>query len=216
MAKQTLSRVESAAIDKRVDRAVRELKIIVVVGQVEQRLRVGEYVLGEFFDGSEELARSVSGWKDVSVQRLLQRSAEFGMTRSAFQQAVPFALQARQLGRDLSLKLTLNQHRAMLPLRDRSAKHLLAEAAASESWSPERVRKEVFTLQRRQPGGRPPEPRVQILVGRLERVFAEGKSDLARGAEELDAKAVAQLSERVARLQEELVRVEKLLAKLRG
>lgn len=198
---------------RQLDRWVGELRALVVGGQVELMARVGEYLIEQVYGSVEEALSRRSG-KHASVRRLGERAEEFGMSASGLARAVPMALQVRQLGRPLALRLGVEHHRALLPVKDPGEKRLLAEAALGARWTVADLRKKVRRVKRPQPGGRRREPEVRVLVRRLDRLLAGATT--ARGAEaaaELGAVEARRLLGTVNRAQATLERIEKLLTR---
>jgi hypothetical protein len=199
----------STAVDEPlVERAVADLRRIVVGGQVNVLVTVGDYILEHFFGGDAERVTSRLRSKEASVRRLAKRAGEFGMTASGVLRCVPIALQARQLGLPLAQRLPATQHVVLLPLHDRKQKRELAEAAIAEGWTVSQLRRQVKRLHRPHAGGRPREPAIRRLVTRLEAAF----EDLPQGDAGIDALSPADrrhLLGRVNSLQAALERLER-------
>lgn len=204
-------------IDERlVDRAVGDLRRLVMNGQVDLVSRVGEYLIESFFDGSVEAARSKSGSKPASLRRLSERAAEFGMSSAGVMNAVPIALQVREIGKRLASQLLPSHHRALLPVRDRKEKRQLAEAAVAGGWSVTELRKKVGQAKKRHAGGRPKRATVSLLIARVDRLFEihQEKLKLEDGLDEMTPPEARILAGQVERLQRQLERVEHLLARV--
>lgn len=205
--------VEAAADERLVERAVRELRALVVQGQLDLVSAVGEYLIANFY-GSMEEARSRRPRKPASLAALASRAGEFGMTSSGLRTAVPLALQVRELGAGLARRLSPTHHLALLPMRDSGEKKVLARAAADAGWSVDELRRERERLQQPHPGGRPPAPRLRQAVSRAARALAPVPADdLRAGLEEIAAPEVRRLLVVVERMQAELERWEKLLVR---
>jgi hypothetical protein len=155
--------------DSLIERAVRALRAMVVGGQVRILIDAGEYLIEHFYGGAAE-ARAHNPRKAASLRRLTERAEEFGMTPSGVRRCVPVALQARALGKELSLRLPQDHHLALLPLRSPEEKRVLAESAVEAGWSARDLRRKVAELQPRHPGGRPRRPGVSLFVERLDRL----------------------------------------------
>ena len=209
-----VSAVSDDTVDERqIDRWVAELRQIVVVGQVEIAAKVGEFLIANVY-GSVDMALSHAARKPASLRRLTERAEEFGMRPTGLRFAVPMALQVRQLGVRLGHQLGVDQHRALLPVRDPADKKLLAEAAVDARWTAEELRRKVRGIQRPHLGGRPTEPAARVLIRALDRTL--GGVDFARLRGEADAIEAAEarrLLGRVNAAQGILERLEKLLTR---
>lgn len=202
-----------------VERAVRELHGLVVGGQIDLVVAVGEYLLKRFYGGSVDEARALRPRKAASLRRLAERAEEFGMTATGVRTAVPMALQVRAIGVGLARRLPMTHHLEILPLKDPAEKRLLAEAAVASAWTVRDLRRERGRLQEPHPGGRPPEPALRIAVGRAARLLVGDKvptAELRRGLDGVAAKEARQLLRQVEAMQRELERWEKLLVEAVG
>src|SRR5690242_4197331 len=99
---------ESRPDERLVDRAVAHLRGLVVGGQVQTMVEVGEYLVREFY-GSIENARSHHPRKAASLALLASRAGEFGMAPSTLAGTVPMALAARELGHGLAQNLGVSR-----------------------------------------------------------------------------------------------------------
>ena len=200
-------------VDERlIDRSIAALRQIVIGGQVELLIRVGEYLLEHFY-GSVEEARSHRPRKRASLDRLAARAEEFGMTSTGVRRSVPVALQARELGREVAHKLGPARHVVLLPVRDSDEKRALAEAAIKSGWTVEKLRAQVARVSPPHPGGRPPTPRVRLMIERVARVL-DGDALAGRLADHLDAISPVEarsLLAQVNRARAVLERLEKAL-----
>lgn len=201
--------------DRLVDRAVEDLRRIMLGGQVGLMAEVGHYLLKNFI-GGEEQARSKNPDKPASLNRLAERAAEFGMTPSGLTKSVAVAMQVRQLGKRIAERLGPTHHIALLPVRDPDEKRLLALAAANERWTVDVLRREVRRIQDTHPGGRPRLPRLRLLVDRATRLLL-GDEPIGVRTEDLEAitpEDAQRLIRRVNALQAALERVEKQLLRV--
>ncbi len=201
-------------VDERVvERWVNDLRRLVVAGQVELYARVGEYLIEHIY-GSVEEARSRRAGKAATIARLGQRATEFGMTAAGLTRAVPFALQVRELGHELSRGLGVRHHRALLPVKNPAEKKLLAEAAVDSGWSAEELKKKVRSVQGKHGGGRPAQPALVVLVRQLDRLLAKAKPALYRAQlPQIEASSARRLLGRVNAAQALLEKLEKLLTR---
>ena len=204
------------AVDQRlVERAVQDLKKLVVGGLVKLSAEVGEYLIEHVYL-SVANARSRAFDKAATLRALGERAAEFGMTSAGLAKAVPIALQVRELGRPLALRLGPAHHVALLPLQNRDEKKLLAESAVEERWTVVQLRDRVRRLKKPHPGGRRPRPPLAILVEATLRLYDK---ELLKTAlyEDLDAIAPAEarrLLTGVVGLQGHLERIQLVLVRL--
>lgn len=202
-------------VDERlVDQAVSHLKRVVVTGQVETIVQVGEYLIENFYGGVEQ-ARSRSPQKAASLARLAGRAEEFGMTEATLGYVVPVTLAARELGAPLAGRLGVSRLRALLPVRDAQQRRLVAESAVSSGWTVERVKARVRQVARPHAGGRPELPNLERLVGRVRRAIGEDAeaASLRVGLDRLSPARARELLAEVNRIQADVERVEKLLQK---
>lgn len=207
------------ADEELVERAVRELRALVVSGQIDLAVKVGEYILKNFYGGSVEEAQAKRPVKGASLRRLTERAEEFGMSASGVRSAVPLSLQVRGMGVRLSRQLPVTHHLELLPLKDPAEKRLLAETAVAKGWTVRDLRRERGRLQKPHAGGRPSEPTVRVAVGRAARAILDEPSsaiELRRGLESVDAKEARGLLKKVEAMQRELERWEKLLVEAVG
>ncbi|MSP63462.1 MAG: hypothetical protein EXR72_24580, partial [Myxococcales bacterium] len=176
MARKSGSRVEmQETVDERlIERAIAELREIVVGGQIGLMVHVGEYLVQHFF-GDVAAARERRANKPASLRRLAERAEEFGMHPSGLMQSVAVAVQVRQFGKRIANALGTSHHIALLPVRDPEEKLLLAEAAGAEKWTVEELRRRIRRVQQPSPGGRPPVPRVRLLITRAARLLLDGE-----------------------------------------
>jgi hypothetical protein len=200
-----------ATDDRRVNRWIEDLRVLVIGGQVEVIVRVGEYLLQNVY-GSLEEATSRSPAKSVSIQRLAARTSEFGMTPAGLRRAVAISVQARDLGPALAGQLGVRQHHALLPLKDPAEKKQLAERAVDEGWTADELRRRVRKIHKPHPGGAPRMPAVCRLVTRASRLF-EGTppGDLKVDLDRVPAAECRRMLARVSALRAVLDRVEHLL-----
>lgn len=206
---------ERCADEGLVDKAVAHLRRVVVVGQIETAVAVGQYLIEEFY-GSVEAARSLRPTKPASLARLAERAEEFGMSPATLAYAVPTALAVRELGAGLSGRLGISRVRALLPVKDVTQRKLLAEHAVSSSWPVAQLKARVREIAPAHAGGRPARPAVQRLVERTAKLFEEEAADAAalrRGADELSPKMARALLVRLNRLKTAQARVEELLVR---
>lgn len=190
-----------------VDRAVRDLRALVVSSQIETVIRVGEYLLEHFYGGAEA-ARSHTPRKAASLAALKDRTDEFAMPASLLERAVPIALQARLLPRAVATAIPVSIHRALLPVRDVAEKRQLAASAAEGRWTYEQLRTRVAKVQRKHAGGRPREPAVRVLLRRLGAQIAgtspEALREEVRGLEPAEARRLLGEVERLQAFLEKL------------
>lgn len=217
MVKQSDGRGGGDDVDEAlVDRWIGELRKLVVGGQVDLMARVGQFLVENVY-GSLEEARARRPRKTASVRRLAERAEEFGMRPSSLARAVPMYLQVQLLGQRLSSRLTVEHHRALLPLRDESEKKQLAEKSAEVGWTSDELRKQLRRVQRPHAGGRPARPAVSLLVDRVDRVLVGASaSEIKVELGELDQPEVRRLIGRVNAAQSALERIERQLQRQLG
>lgn len=201
------------ADERKIDRWVAELRRIVVGGQVELAADVGEFLIEHVY-GSVEEARSRHPRKNASLARLAERAAEFGMRPTGVRQAIPIAVQVRELGRPLGLKLTVDQHRALAVLEDAGEKKVLGQAAVDAGWTARELRQKVRLVKRPHRGGRPAQPLLRLFIARMDRQLKEADVGVFRSELSVIGESEARrLLARVNAAQALLERVEKLLTR---
>ena len=211
-----LEPIERTANKALVERAIDELRQLVVGSQMETILRVGDYLIEQFYGGYSE-ARSRKPRKAASLRQLSLRAGEFGMSGNGVRLAVAIALQARELGKSISLRLTSSQHRALLPIASLAEKRVLAEAAIEAKWSYEKLRARVVRIQKPHAGGRPGEPAARVLVRRLEPLLEGAARDaLANEPARLSPEEARSLAPIATRLVAELTRLAHALERRGG
>lgn len=149
-----------------VDKWVADLRRIVVGGQVTVIAEVGEYLIANVYRGEEEALSRRRG-KAASIPKLAARAEEFGMTASGLLRAVPIALQVRALGKTLSGKLSVRQHRALLPVKGSAEKKELAEEAVLSRLTATDLQHKVRREHKPHPGGRSKEPPARRVTRRM-------------------------------------------------
>ena len=186
MAKKELVRLDPGAVvdEQLVDRTIDWLRRVIIGKQVEMTLMVGEHLVQHYY-GSVEEAVARKPRKKASLRQLQERAEEFGSSARDVRDSVGIYLQAIEIGKGLSARLGVAQHRVLLPLRNVEEKKLLAETAAESGWTVEDLRTRVGKLQKRHRGGRRARPPVALLVARIGRSFDEQM--LARRRESIDS-----------------------------
>lgn len=199
-----------------VDRWVNDLRRVVVGGQVSVMAEVGEYLIEHVYGGEAEALTKRRG-KSASIAQLAERAEEFGMTAAGLTRAVPIALQVRALGKTLSSRLTMRQHRALLPVKEIAEKKQLAEEAVMACLTAGELSQKVRHVQKPHAGGRAKEPPARRVLGRMLALVEEVTAkDLQDG---LDAISPAEARQQLANLKvirTRLAQVERALAKARG
>jgi hypothetical protein len=202
-------------VDERlVDEAVAHLRKLVVVGQVETLVEVGEYLIEKFYGGIDN-ALSRSPIKAASLERLAERSGEFGMSAATLRYVIPLTAAAREIGLPLAGRLGVSRLRAILPVKDGTQRKLLAETAVATGLTVDKLESRVRRIARPHAGGRPRSSAIDRLVAGIERVVEStgGGAGLRDGIETLGATEARRLLGRLNRIQAELERAEKLLQK---
>src|SRR5690348_3371796 len=124
MANKVARRAPTVVDQRRIDKAVKDLRGLVVGGHVMIMYRVGEYLLREFFGGDARLAVAKGRKGDATISELVRRAREFGMKPTGVLRAIPIHLQIRQLGQSLAEQLPVTHHVALLPVRNVEIKRL--------------------------------------------------------------------------------------------
>lgn len=188
-----------------VDDAVDFINRKIILSGLELAREVGEYILDTFFDGDYKSFADPSRSKDNSFRALLDRE-DLILGHATLYRLVRISHQLRMLPIDLSERLSLTHHQALLPLPDPAAKETLARQALDEGWSTRHLTEEVKKLAPKKRGGRKPIPAVVKIV----RVFAKASAS----AEGLDADEFrldrAQAKELAADLDESIARLQRL------
>ena len=211
---RSLDKGPDKADERLVDAAIAHLRRVVVGGQVETLIQVGEYLIENFYGGADE-ARSRSPFKAASLRRLVARAAEFGMTPSTLGYVVPVTLAAREVGATLAGRLGVSRLRVLLPVKNTDQRRLIAQTAVSSGWSVEKLKTRVRKTARAHAGGRPAIPAIERLVGRAARLLdaQTTSAHLREGLDRLAPARARRLLADVNRAQENLERVERLLVR---
>jgi hypothetical protein len=218
MANKTLRRSANSGIEqRRIDKAVKDLRALVLGGHINILNGVGEYLLREFFDGDVKQALAQHRKEGASIASLVERANEFGMKPTGVLRAIPIHVQVRQIGQTLAEQLPVTHHVALLPVRDIEIKRLLARLAVDEEWTVQTLRAEIGKRQKPSAGGRPPDPPVQYLVNALHRPFESDETpldDLEAGLDRIDQTEAKRLLGKLNQVRSHLDRLEKVLVRV--
>ncbi len=193
---------------EKVDAAVRYINEKTILSGIELARNVGDYVLKTFFDDDYAKFADPSRSKSTSFRALLSRE-DLLLGSSTIYNFIRISHQFKMLPAEVVTRLTLTQHRELLPLPDPERKEAMARRALEEGWSGAALRVQVRKLMPRSRRGRKPLPS-----------FAKGIRGVAKALdlaceEEVTSDAVSKLGpERTsalrAQLGESLARMEAL------
>ncbi len=210
---------DNAEAERDVEDALRHIGRLERTATLALAVEIGDYLVREFCGGNLDLARSFSPLKDTAFRLLEERAPQIDMSAAQLRLAVAVSAQYRALPAALRDRLTVRQHRALLPVHDAQEKSKLARRAVSESLSgpalTELVRRE------QGPSKRGPKP-----LGELERSINAARralvsATLEAALEPAKVRALApELRARLARetrtLRERIERISDALAGIRG
>ncbi len=184
-------------------------------GGVETALRLGRFLLARYFGGDPE--RFEAEHRRAPAYRRLVRHPALQVCEVTLTLAVRVTAQVDALPPGIGQALTVTGHRALLAVQDSVRRHELATTAATEGWSPRRLRNAAGRMARQElpkPGaGR---PRLAPWMKRLNLVH---RTVSALVAEPLEAPGPsdgdAERARRTLRLlEEDLVRLQELRVRL--
>ena len=142
---------------EKVDAAVRYINERTIQSGLDLAREVGDYVLETFFDGDFASFTNPSRSKSTSFRALLARE-DLLLGHATIYGFVRVSHQLKTLPAEVVSRLTLTQHRALLPLPDPERKEAMARQALDEGWSAEELEAEVRKLLPRSRRGRKPLP----------------------------------------------------------
>lgn len=102
---------------------------------LELVIEIGDYLVSKFFGGQLDLARSHSPLKPTSLKMLERKAATMDIPVSLIKAAILLSAQYRALPAAVRDKLTVRQHRALLPVKEPQEKSKLARRALAEKLS---------------------------------------------------------------------------------
>ena len=163
----------SDADQAKVDAAVRWLNQQVLASGLELAAEVKRYVLETFFDGDYERFADPSRGKPLSFSALCRRE-DLELGEATLHRLVRIARQVEELPGEIGRRLSISQHRMLLPVTDPALKVELAEKAVVEGLTVEELGEAVREAQPTNKSGRPPLPvivkqqrQIQRVLGRL-------------------------------------------------
>ncbi len=199
--------VPQALVDEgKLDEAVNFINRKTILSGLDLAREVGQYILDNFFDGDYQKFADPSSAKEGSFRALLSRE-DLLLGNTTLYNFVRVSHQLELLPSDLVDRLTLTQHRALLPLPDPKLKEKLARRALDQGWTSSVLEAEVskhLPVSRR---GRKPSPLVVKTIHRVakalnsSRVEAFDADEIRRLGPERTAALAAQLEENLARLE---------------
>lgn len=211
--------VESAAeAEALAQEALRFIARLARRADLELMIEIGDYVVEKFFAGQLDLARSSSPTKPVALKRLEQLAGLEEIPVSRLRVAISMSVQYRSLPVAVRDRLSVRQHRALLPVKDPQAKSKLAKQALSGKLSGDDLAKLVRSQHGPAQTGRKP-------MGELERSLSAARralvSSLVENALEpakvraLEPSLRARLARDARTLRERLERIADALGGLR-
>ncbi|MFZ4578141.1 MAG: hypothetical protein ACOYOB_07040 [Myxococcota bacterium] len=157
----------------KVDAAVRWLNAQVEASGLDLAAEVKRYVIETFFDGDYDRFIDPSRNKPLSFASLCQRE-DLELPAATLYRLIRIARQVEELPGDLGPRLTVRQHRALLPVTDPVRKVELARRAVEGDLTADKLEDAVREVQPTNKTGRPPLPvlvkqnrQIQRLLGEL-------------------------------------------------
>ncbi|MCP4545624.1 MAG: sigma-70 family RNA polymerase sigma factor [bacterium] len=129
----------------KVDAAVRYINERTIQSGIELAREVGDYVLETFFDGDFASFTNPSRSKSTSFRALLERQ-DLLLGHAPIYGFGRVSHQLKTLPAEVVSRLTLIQHRALLPLPDPDRKEAMARRALDEGWSAEELEARVSVV----------------------------------------------------------------------
>ena len=160
-----------------VDRAVLFLNRAMHASGLQLATTVSAYVTETFFAGDPAALSSKDSRKTASFRALCERE-DLQMGVSTLHRLVRIGQQARHLPADLAERLSLAQHRALLPVPNALHKQHLARLAVQHGWTTEQLAATVAAEHPQPPrhAGRPKKAQVLKWLDGLQRA-AQGRQD---------------------------------------
>jgi hypothetical protein len=169
-----------------VDGAVDHINRIYIRKGLEVAIEVGRYVLDTFFDGDSALVADHG--KDQPTFRALADRDDLMMSHAAIWRAVRIAVQLPALPEQAATLLPYTHHTLLLPIRDRTTKAELAQAAINDGLTSRdfeaRVKEARQAEKTDNRGGRQPLPAFVKTIRKVGRLVAD--NDLWGDLDHLD------------------------------
>jgi hypothetical protein len=180
----------------KVDAAVRWLNQQALASGLELAAEVKRYVLEAFFDGDYDRFIDPSRNKSLSFAALCRRE-DLELPAATLYRLIRIARQVEELPGDLGPRLTVRQHRALLPVTDPVQKVELARRAVDGDLTADKLEDAVRAVQPTNKTGRPPLPvlvkqnrQIQRLLGVLNE--AGDEKQLVAGLKRTDLEELAE------------------------
>jgi hypothetical protein len=198
------------------DGAVLFLNRAIHASGLQLAVTVSAYVTETFFAGDPAALTSKDPQKTASFRALCERE-DLQMGASTLHRLVRIGQQARHLPADLAERLSMSQHRALLPVANAQHKQHLARLAVQHGWTTEQLTATVAAEHPQPPNhaGRPKKAEVLKWLDGLQRA-AKARQDpagFAVGYEALQASQQARVKADIQALHQEL---SALLAAIAG
>lgn len=201
------------------EEALRHIERLERRAKLELVIEIGDYLVEHFFEGNLDLARSFSPVKAKALKRLEELAPTRDIAPSQLRIAVSMSAQYRALPAAVRDRLTVRQHRALLPVKDGQEKSKLARRALADKLSGPALSEII----RRAHGPAKTGPKPQ---GELERAINAARRALVSAMVEnalepakvraLDPALRARLAREARTLRERIERISDALATTRG
>lgn len=156
---------------EKLDEAVRFIHQTTILSGLDLARDVGRYVPDTFFDGDYASFANPSSGKEISFRALLERQ-DLLLGAATVYSFVRISHQLEYLPADLAARLTLSQHRALLPLPDPETRETLARRAVAEGWTVRHLMTEVRKRLPRSRRGRKPLPAFAKAIAKVAKTAA--------------------------------------------
>jgi hypothetical protein len=197
-----------------IDGAVLWLNRTIQASGIQLAIQVSDYVLDSFFGGDMTSLSSKDPQKTASFRALCARE-DLQMGASTLHRLVRIGQQARHLPADISERLSLGHHRALLSVDNAAHKQHMAREALRHSWSAEKLAATLAAEHPQSPHrpGRPKKPALLKWLGSVRREVAVCQ-DARKFAKEFTALPTADQAIAKAELLAVRHRLDDLLATL--
>jgi hypothetical protein len=196
------------------DGAVLWLNRAIQASGIQLAIRVSDYVLDTFFAGDMTSLSSKDPLKTASFRALCERE-DLQMGASTLHRLVRIGQQARHLPADISERLSLGHHRALLSVDNAAHKQHMAREAVRHAWTAEKLAATLAAEHPQPPNrpGRPKKPELLKWLGTVPREVAV-RQDARKFAKDFAALPTAEQASAKAELRALRQRLDELLATL--
>jgi len=159
-----------------IDRAVDLINEEILRGGLESVHRIGRFVLDEFFGGDDTRLEEGRGGLRVTF-RVLAEHPDLSISASTLYSFVRISQQLEDMPPDIAGRLTVTQHRVLLPLESIEDKIALATQAIEWGWDLKTLHRLVRAMKPASPKGRPPLPSWVHEIPRAARALKSAASE---------------------------------------